>query len=44
VVVTRELIARQAPSFIVTEIDDTRALDGMQRDHPDDGLSIVIYE
>jgi hypothetical protein len=49
------LLALRAPSFIVTEIDNTRALDGMQRDgwrkfkaswtyHPDDGLSIVIHE
>jgi hypothetical protein len=39
----------------VTEIDNTRALDGMQRDswrkfkaswtyHPDDGLNIVIHQ
>lgn len=49
------LLALRAPSFIVTEIDNTRALDGMQRDHwqkfkaswtyhPDDGLNIVIHE
>jgi hypothetical protein len=49
------LLALRAPSFIITEIDNTRALDGMQRDswrkfkaswtyHPDDGLSIVIHE
>jgi hypothetical protein len=49
------LLALRAPSFIVTEIDNTRALDGMQRDgwrklkaswtyHPDNGLSIVIHE
>lgn len=49
------LIALRAPSFIVTEIDNTRALDGMQRDswrrfkaswtyHPDAGLNIVIHE
>jgi hypothetical protein len=49
------LLALRAPTFIVTEIDNTRALDGMQRDswrrfkaswtyHPDDGLNIVIHE
>jgi hypothetical protein len=49
------LLALRAPSFIVTEIDNTRALDGMQRDswrkfkaswtyHPDDGLNIVIHQ
>ena len=49
------LLALRAPSFVVTEIDNTRALDGMQRDHwrtfkaswtyhPDDGLNIVIHE
>jgi hypothetical protein len=49
------LLALRAPSFVVTEIDNTRALDGMQRDHwrkfkaswtyhPDDGLNIVIHQ
>lgn len=49
------LLALKAPSFVVSEIDNTRALDGMQRDswrkfkaswtyHPDNGLSIVIHE
>ncbi len=49
------LLVLKAPSYVVSEIDNTRALDGMQRDHwrnfkaswtyhPDDGLSIVIHE
>jgi hypothetical protein len=49
------LLVLRAPSYVVTEIDNTRALDGMQRDswrkfkaswtyHPDDGLNIVIHE
>jgi hypothetical protein len=49
------LLALRAPTFVVTEIDNTRALDGMQRDHwrnfkaswtyhPDDGLNIVIHQ
>jgi hypothetical protein len=49
------LLALKAPTFVVTEIDNTRALDGMQRDHwrgfkaswtyhPDDGLNIVIHQ
>ena len=48
------LVFLKAPSYVVTQIDNTRALDGMQRArwgpfraswtyHPDNGLSIVIY-
>jgi hypothetical protein len=45
----------QVPSFVVTTMDETRALDGIQREeygnfkiswtyHPDNGLDVVITE
>jgi len=48
------LVYLKAPSYVVTQIDNTRALDGMQRArwgrfraswtyHPDNGLNIIIY-
>jgi hypothetical protein len=48
------LLFLKAPSYVITQIDNTRALDGMQRArwgpfraswtyHPDNGLNIVIY-
>jgi hypothetical protein len=48
------LLFLKAPSYVITQIDNTRALDGMQRArwgpfraswtyHPDNGLNIIIY-
>lgn len=48
------LNALNVPDYVVTHIDDTRALDGMQEDtwdgytarwtyHPDDGMNLTVY-